>query len=1240
MRHNYLKPALALTLLLGASICPTAQIVLHDATNVTQTKATLSADFPDTSLEHGFQYKYGILPSIDDFSRCALAPNSDPVQISTTGNKWRNRDVKGWVESYGGLGNGQSSTMTASATIYEPTTLTFEWSVDSEDNYGILSFTVDDVEIAKISGEVPFTTVSTELTTGMHTLEWTYDKKSSTNVGLDLGMVRNINFQNTTPGKWVKKPTMNSELQLTNLYPNQSHIFRAYSGDFFSSMGQFKTDTIYIGTLMVDPVTQTTATFNLNDSEFGDAETENVIYLGKKKSKHKISNFEKAILSGTMILNDSATTNFSYDNSWNISTSTKLSSLNYVYTKKLGTSEITLENIVSNGSQISFEWVRDGAESTYPFRITKIYFYIDDVLKAETTNRNYKETISFDVGPGKHTFKWVANVFGDCYTGQTEARNSEAKISWICLTNISEFENEIEPSERIKLPYKVENLEPDTEYGIIVATETNYDSEIEKRSNISNTPFVSFRTLPVVAKNLKITDLSQASATISAIIDAGDANLIGASLRYKNHTGTRWTSYEKDFNCDSIGQKLTRLKPNSEYDFGVVLELNNNTIISNTLTFKTLPVVADTPKLISVDLYSAELEGNVIYGDANIYQRGMQFKKATDSEWEEVEYGGDDSNFILLKQDLELNTAYQARTYVQPAGCDTIFSNTLYFRTKHFVASSDLRNYQSSQTTAKITFHLEDTNANIKEAGIEYSSVYGENWIKVMGQIFEDTVIVQLSELTFNTIYYYRPYVKVDNEYYYYDNWERSATFKTLDVTLSAQISDITQTKAKISVSKDFGDIEVTDLRYCLNYGEFKDLTDVILLTNLCPGTNYTINFSGKINGTDRSWTTKPGTNEPYTFNTKIVSTSPSVSAISQTSFNLRNSYSIGDATLISYGFEYGLTNSLGNSVFSNDYYTKVTELLPNTRYYYRSFVETKEGGKSYSTIQSTTTSSIICTTDAATNLSNRSAQLNGYIDCDSYSSAEFGFQWKQMTGWNADPAFTKGRKQDDGNISIALVNGMLEPNTDYQYRTAVRYQDKIYCDNSWKTFRTESEFIYYPASVYTVFRTDRENNALVMCGYYIAGSESIVSQGYEYWKVGQHSSMMKAPQQTIKIETDESMHHSFRAGELTNGNYAIRAYVKTESGETLYGATLGFTVSADGYSEVVDIPADEARIYTDGTTLKVVNAGNLDCYIYNLSGMLIAERFNMSDYEEFSLQAGAIYLVTLSNGKVVKLRI
>lgn len=193
-----------------------AQIVLHEAADVTQTKATLSADFPDFSVEHGFQYKYGTLPEIDEFSKLALLSVSDPVQINTTGNAWSARIVKGWVESKSNLSVGQASIMSAKVTFSEPTTVTFEWSVDSEEGIGILSFIVDGETVREISGAVDFTQVSYQATAGEHILQWQYEKTAATNVGLDLGMVRKIDLQNTTEGEWINVTTPTSELRLNN----------------------------------------------------------------------------------------------------------------------------------------------------------------------------------------------------------------------------------------------------------------------------------------------------------------------------------------------------------------------------------------------------------------------------------------------------------------------------------------------------------------------------------------------------------------------------------------------------------------------------------------------------------------------------------------------------------------------------------------------------------------------------------------------------------------------------------------------------------------------------------------------------------------------------------------------------------------------------------------------------------------------------------------------------------------
>lgn len=760
----------------------------------------------------------------------------------------------------------------------------------------------------------------------------------------------------------------------------------------------------------------------------------------------------------------------------------------------------------------------------------------------------------------------------------------------------------------------------------------------------------------------------------------------------------------------------------------------------------TAKVEALKPSIKKLAQHEIELEGKVIFGDANIYVRGMQFRKKDTTAWEEVEDGGNDSVYTLVKRNLEMGATYQARTYVQPAGCDILYSDILEFTTldNYFIkCSSDER----TQTTITLVATLADVDegVTVDSYGFEYyiesdgffenansfvpSDIIGipitpndksirttinnlapqlgigwrayaiidgnktyytilKNWtwnfaetdrakidatVKKITQTSisleldakqeGDAVVSQIEYALANSVQDTHSYSICGNTLTLEDlipdrqynvrfrglvnnrycpllkdlSWDYSwFEYKTLPVNVSVSISNITQTKAKMEVVFDSGDADVSDIRYRLNYSDILPYTDNQILNNLVPGNTYSITIYAKVNGEEMSWTRNASDNA-FSFTTKSVSANVYIQENYQTAAKISWSVNVGDATFVNSGLEIGDKEVSSDSESGERIFN---ELAPNRSYSCRSYVETVEGGRVYSTQQTFTTKAISTSTLSVSNISNRSATMNGEIDCDSYSSAEFGCQWKQMEGWQSDPAFTKGVKREDGEISVSLVNGMLEPNTDYQYRTAVRYLDEIYTSNDWKTFRTESEFVYYPASVYTVFRTDRENNALILCGYYVAGSEVITSQGYEYWQTNQYSSRAFAPQNVVTINTDESMQHIFSNGELAYGDYAVRAFVKTETGDVLYGVTLGFNVSENGYSGVETIDSDDVRVFADGSTLKVLNGNNLTCHIYDLGGLLIAKRDNMCEYEEFSLTPNAIYIVKLSNGIVMKLRL
>ncbi len=1304
-----------------------AQIVLHEATDVTQTKATLSADFPDLSVEHGFQYKYGTLPEIDDFSRLALSSLSDPVQINTTGNVWSARTVKGWVESKSNLSVGQASIMSAKVKFSEPTTVTFEWSVDSEEGIGILSFIVDGNTVREISGAVDFTQVSYQATAGEHTLQWQYKKTAATNVGLDLGMVRNIDLQNTTDGEWQNISTSGSDAIIKTLTPGLNYIYHAYSGTEHSRLMTFKTKDVSIQRINIRPTqskANITCLFNKGDAT---ARTGYVISTGEVPS----DNLSLALLGNNPTSIRPILKYGRYKQDYNgISLRPNASDNN-----------ACLEILLTSDSErtISFEWA---AESYYNLRF---YFWLDGDYITYIDSRSDPKftTKEIKIPSGTHILRWITSTilsYGMAKTMIGYLRNLNLGESnfQLLYNDISNFE--------------LTNLKPNTTYSVRLLAEYTDHYTLETLS--TNSDWIKFTTLNVSALSDVSNNIKQASATIRGKVDGGDATIIATGLQYKDATGTRWTDYPKEVTETDLSQNITRLKPSTTYHYQSYIQAQDcDTVFSKIGEFTTLAVEALKPTVVRLTQHEVELQGKVRFGDASIYQRGMQFRKSGDTKWIEVEDGGNDSIFTLEKIDLDMGTKYEARTYIQPAGCDVVYSDILKFTTLDNYFTGSLKSPRT-QTTVEFSATLADVDESItvEEYGFEYyldSDGFFENAESfIKSDVIRIPVTPENGQITTTvtglTPYYglrFRAYIKINGEYLYYTGsknltWGHAGTdraaikvsvkeltqtsvtlkldatqdgdavvsqieyafansvqdteeyqvcgneltinnltpdtkynlrfrgtvngrlcplllntasdyswyeFTTKAVTISATFTNITQTKATMKVSVNAGDAEVTDLKYRLNYGEYTDCGETVNFNGLTPGTQYTIRFSGKVNGKDCYWETQPNTTNAYKFTTRAVTVSTHSSAIEQTSATVSWSYNCGDAAYVSSGIEYGTTTAMAESASNEDGEIRLTELTPNTTYYYCAYVKTEEGGKVYSSRNSFSTSAISCATLPVSNISNRSATMNGTIDCDGYSSAEFGFQWKQMEGWNSDPAFTKGVKKEDGSISVALVNGMLEPNTDYQYRAAVRYKGNIYYASNWETFRTESEFVYYPASVYTIYRTDRENNCLVLCGYYVAGSEDVVAQGYEYWNTSApaHSNRTyAAASNVIQITTDESMQYNLDLKTLVDGNYSVRAFVKISSGATIYGETLAFGVQGGAIAGIDNVETEGVSYSISNGILSIYNAADTSCTIYNLQGQIVECRKSMTDNEQFHLASGIVYIVRLSNGIVYKIRI
>ncbi len=93
----------------------------------------------------------------------------------------------------GDIGNSQTSTM--QTTISGKTSVKFYWRVSSEANYDYLRFYIDGVQQASISGSTSWAQKTYTVTSGSHTLKWSFTKDGSVSTGSDCGWVDYLQLQ-------------------------------------------------------------------------------------------------------------------------------------------------------------------------------------------------------------------------------------------------------------------------------------------------------------------------------------------------------------------------------------------------------------------------------------------------------------------------------------------------------------------------------------------------------------------------------------------------------------------------------------------------------------------------------------------------------------------------------------------------------------------------------------------------------------------------------------------------------------------------------------------------------------------------------------------------------------------------------------------------------------------------------------------------------------------------------------
>jgi hypothetical protein len=128
------------------------------------------------------------------------------------------------------IDNGQSSSLMMPIYIYDQGPISFYWKASSEEDSDILTFYVDNDEIAVISGETYWELVTAEIDPGFHVFKWEYEKDDYSNAGEDCGWIDFISLPengNDTPANLNGTVTMNPEGDLNDVNINialQDHI--------------------------------------------------------------------------------------------------------------------------------------------------------------------------------------------------------------------------------------------------------------------------------------------------------------------------------------------------------------------------------------------------------------------------------------------------------------------------------------------------------------------------------------------------------------------------------------------------------------------------------------------------------------------------------------------------------------------------------------------------------------------------------------------------------------------------------------------------------------------------------------------------------------------------------------------------------------------------------------------------------------------------------------------------------
>lgn len=469
----------------------------------------------------------------------------------------------------------------------------------------------------------------------------------------------------------------------------------------------------------------------------------------------------------------------------------------------------------------------------------------------------------------------------------------------------------------------------------------------------------------------------------------------------------------------------------------------------------------------------------------------------------------------------------------------------------HDVATQDAIGITQSHAQLKGALNVD--NDIILSTGFMYKAVNSSNYsFANCSSTTNDTLSFIISGLIPSTNYTYKAYLYTAG---CDTTFGETKNFTTASISVATNnAANVTQTHATLNGTLTTGDANIVSQGF-----EYKKNTDTVYqtvnvsgngnvqqtITNLAPGTQYTY----------RAFCTAVGCSTIYgvskNFTTSSVSVSANASNVTQTQVTLYGSLSMGDATVTDQGFEYkkyGDANWIQVTVpYSSNISYTLSNLFPNTTYYYRAFATATECGTIYSSgyYNTFTTTSVSTSTNNATNITQTHVTLNGSFTIGDANMSSYGFEYRKYT----DTVFQTVTVSGEGSVSETITG--LTPSTQYTYRT---FCTAIGCETVYGNYRN---FTTQTVSVTTNAATNLTESSVTLNGSMYMGDATITNQGFEYRVVGD------ANFTTVNATGGSESFSSSLYGLPVNNFYEYRAFVTiSENAEPYYGAVQSFEVS------------------------------------------------------------------------------